>query len=376
MLHPPASIDDFKTDLQKLAWEDWLRWDFSEEIQHLAKETEGEPPQFFDPTDTPAGAITHPITWGGFPQRIAAANPDNARAAWVEAELARLDDEFGVIFRPQDEYLEWFTTKVNGKVVRVDFTCEGPEYWEALAHGYPLRYGGERRLGVTGDKGTLHALYQQYVHPDVQIDELFQGELYDRFNPWNTTKGAMHLSNVFNTLSAEINIAARATVRRRQGSEEITDEDTLIRCSGYGNRKRASDPHIGGEVNALAREGFLVSLADPVGLYLDLTAFEPAGWKKPNGDPIGDYWTVARGTRSQALRAVYEVRNEDFDVGDITVDGDPIEFGGQIAQSLFMKLTGVAHSKGSITNTPRTCPPERARVFAAPDPLDVKTRSV
>jgi hypothetical protein len=375
VLNPPASIDDFKTEEQRLAWDDWLRSRFTEELKGLAVETQGEPPQFFDPTDTPADVATLPITWGGFPQRISNANPDDSRAAWEEAELAVLDPDFEVAFRPQDEYLEWFTTKRDGKVVRIDFTCEGPEYFEALAHGYPLRYRGARRPGVEGDRDAVVALYRKYVSPDVSPSDLFQGDSYDRFNPWNTTQGAMHLCNVFNTLGAEINIAARATVRRQSGGSELTDEDLLIACSGYGDAGRASDPHIGGEVNALARAGYMVSLGDPVGLYLDLTAFEPAGWNKPDGNPVGDYWHVERGTKDQALRAVYEVRDEDFDVGDITIGGDAIEFGGQIAEFLTMKLTGVAHGEGSIRNTPRACPPAREGVLAPPDPLELKSRS-
>lgn len=38
----------------------------------------------------------------------------------------------------QDEYCEWSVTKNDsGKITRVTFTCEGPEYWEYLARTQP-----------------------------------------------------------------------------------------------------------------------------------------------------------------------------------------------------------------------------------------------
>ncbi|MBJ8205792.1 hypothetical protein JDS91_31900 [Bacillus cereus] len=64
-----------------------------------------------------------------------------------------------------------------------------------------------------------------------------------------------------------------------------------------------------------------------------------------------------RGQKGQVLRAVYEVpASANFKVGDMTIDGRPIEFGGQIAESITMKLTGVASKHHSIQNPLLTCP--------------------
>ena len=80
-------------------------------------------------------------------------------------------------FRPQDEYCEWFVTRAAGtnKITRVDFTCEGPEYWVAMAHGYPDRVPTSvKTANAQGDKNKVLALYQQLVSPSVQNERPFQ----------------------------------------------------------------------------------------------------------------------------------------------------------------------------------------------------------
>jgi hypothetical protein len=55
----------------------------------------------------------------------------------------------------------------------------------------------------------------------------------------------MHLAQVNNTLGAEIDIAAQATVLRKNPSGQlITNETTLCNCSKYGNPDRNSDPKV------------------------------------------------------------------------------------------------------------------------------------
>jgi hypothetical protein len=49
----------------------------------------------------------------------------------------------------------------------------------------------------------------------------------------------------------------------------LTDADELIQCAKYGQPGRASDPHVGSDVNELARNGFAITLLNPVGLYID-----------------------------------------------------------------------------------------------------------
>jgi hypothetical protein len=350
---PPANIDDFNAiPKQRDAWSEFLSASFDEEIQGIESELGVGKSQFYNPTNinTTAPQLEPAITWIGFPALIKRKHPGNKRAARQEADKPLPNGE-----RPQDEYLEWFVTKQAGKITKVTFTCEGPEYWEALAHGYPLSYTGSKTAGATGDKQKLLALYQKYVSPQVLMADLFVNGNYNRLNKWNTKNGAMHLNQRNNTLGAEINIAAQATILRQQGGVILTDPDRLIRCGLYGAPGRASDPTIGAAVNALARDGFLVTLQNPVGLYID--SLDTTGWKKPNGSPVDPgYWQIFRGVTGKILRAVYEVpAGEGFAVGDISIGGEKIEFGGQIAEKITMKLTGLAFSKGQFKNPAQAC---------------------
>lgn len=350
---PPANIDDFDSiPKQRDAWSEFLSVTFDREIQAVEADLGVGKSQFYNPTniDTTEPKIEPSITWTGFPALIKRKHPGNEQAAWQEADKPLSNGE-----RVQDEYLEWFVTKQAGKIVRVTFTCEGPEYWEALAHGYPLSYAGSKTAGATGDKNKLLALYQKYVSPSVQMNDLFLSGKYNRLNKWNTKNGAMHLNQRNNTLGAEINIAAQATILRQQGGVVLTDPDRLIRCGLYGAPGRASDPTIGAAVNSLAREGYAITLQNPVGLYID--SLDTSGWKKPNGSPVDPgYWQILRGSTGAILRAVYEVpASEGFAVGDILIGGEKIEFGGQIAENMTMKLTGLAFTKGKFKNSPQAC---------------------
>ncbi len=350
---PPANIDDFDAiPKQRDAWSEFLSASFDEEVKGVESELGVGNSQFYNPIkiDTIAPQSEQDITWTGFPALIKRKHPGNKRAARKEADTPLPNGE-----RPQDEYLEWFVTKQAGKITQVTFTCEGPEYWEALAHGYPLSYTGPKTAGATGDKQKLLALYQKYISPQVLMADLFVNGSYNRLNKWNTKNGAMHLNQRNNTLGAEINIAAQATILRQQGGVILTDPDKLIRCGLYGAPGRASDPTIGAIVNALARDGFFVTLQNPVGLYID--SLDTTGWKKPNGSPVDPgYWRILRGTTGKILRAVYQVpAAEGFTVGDISIGGEKIEFGGQIAEKITMKLTGLAFSKGKFKNPAQAC---------------------
>src|SRR4030095_2649892 len=87
----------------------------------------------------------------------------------------------------------------------------------------------------------------------------------DRYLPRNSLNmtHAIHLIQRNNTLEAEINIAAQATIIRRQGTTDpIVDANDLINCSGFGQAERHSDPHIGDVVNGEARQGKSITLQD------------------------------------------------------------------------------------------------------------------
>jgi hypothetical protein len=373
---PPAGLTDFDgITHQRAAWDEFMALSFQRNIEDVESEVGAGKCQYYNAkaTSTDPPVATDVIRWKGFPLVIAAKHPGNKKAAWTEAD--KLVTSGGSRFRPQDEYLEWFVTRnAQNKITRVVFACEAPEYWEALAEGYPREFamprpqgglGGTKHTQAQGDKNTLLALYRQLVSPSVQLSDLLDGNgRYNRQNKWNTTDGIVHLSHPANTLGAEINIGAQATILRKKNGQVLTGADDLIRCSGYGVAERASDPHIGAEVNALARAGHAITILNPVGLYIDGPP-STAGWVTPDGTPAVQFWTPVRGAVGMTARAVFEVPSaKGYTVGDIKIGGQAIEFGGQIAEHIDVKLTGIACRPGSFQNAALACPGDAPPVAA------------
>jgi hypothetical protein len=82
-----------------------------------------------------------------FPRQVLVAHRDDRRPAFVEADgdVARRD--------PQNEYCEWHVTRnVAGKITKVVFVTESPEYWQHL---------------WAADPSTVVTLYQSLVDPAV-----------------------------------------------------------------------------------------------------------------------------------------------------------------------------------------------------------------
>jgi hypothetical protein len=328
----------FVDDLDPSALAEWSRW-IAEQLD-AARDRDGGGEvnnfgprlQFFNALRTPpaADAVTKDIEWPAFP-RVIQVNSATDRQRWRAADSSRDN---------QDEYCEWSVTRdpQTDRITRVTFTSEGPEYWQFLAAAAPAR---------------VLELYRQHISPNVQRGDLFRNGRYVGRNRWNnsTTNGAMHLVQRSNTLGAEIELAAAATIARQRGGAAITEAQALIACGAYGEPQRHSDPHIGAVVNELARARHDITLANPVGLYI--AGLSVAGWETPDGSDPASFWTVVRGTKEKALRAVYEVpRDRNFVVGDIKISGEKIEFGAQIADFIRIKLTGLATRLGQSTVAP------------------------
>lgn len=284
-------------------------------------------------TDTADDAKFQEVSWIAFP-RVVKVNSVSDRQRWRRADSSR---------DVQDEYCEWSVTRrADGKITRVTFTCEGPEYWELLAQTQP---------------DTVVQLYQEFVNPAVQNNDFFDASgRYIPRNRWNstTTDGAMHLVQSSNTLSAEIELSAAASIVRVKNGRELTAEQELVACAQYGVPQRNSDPHIGGVVNSVARLKADLALSNPVGLYFKDLATD--GWTTPDGSDPKSYWTYLRGDAEHPVRAVYEVPSDKgFTVSDITILGQPINFGAQIADFISIKLTAVACRFGKSTAAPMEC---------------------
>ncbi|KAF2259588.1 hypothetical protein CC78DRAFT_524532 [Lojkania enalia] len=367
-------------------------------------------PQFFDPTKTQyeLDQKPTPITWSGFPLKIRTEQPtDDAR--WAAAENPLTDLSNPAYYLPQqhdrenmDEYLEWSTLKDpdTGDVIIASFTCEGPEYWEKVAEY------------ISVDK--ILDMYKE-MNPDfadqMTLKDITTGTgAYKPRNKWNqmiNTGTIAHLIQDNNTLSAEVDIAAQATVIRKDlAYGEIIRNITQLcgDASRYGNTKRNSDPAIGGEINTLARQGFHLSVADPVALYMhaaDFSSFrlDPTGTRRGNLDemiPVPDgTFQFLRGDISKGwglhlkvkIPASHSVAHNGrtlncSDLFDLNNGGQYVRYGSQFADYVTMSVSGVvgttverAAAQDSLTYTePFVAPPVDLSLPSVVKEVSVKNR--
>jgi hypothetical protein len=346
MFAAPGNLHEL-SDANAKAWNDQLS-DFFDtgrtEAAKAAQDVGADPDRqwFYNPitSPTPPPAATKDITWIAFP-KIVRSEAATDRAAWRKADDDR--DE-------QSEYCEWETLRDpvrNNEVVRVTLTSETPDYYRFLAEH---------------DRDHLLDLYRTHVSPQVQPSDLIVGGQYQTRNRWNLPQTAgdrgriMHMAQGNNELLAAIILAAVASWPRAQGDGDgITNEQPLIACAQFGEAGRHSDPHIGALVNELVRAGNEVSLADPAALYID--AIDTTDWETPDGSRPSDWIRVVRPEIERkagveptdfALRVVVEApAGSDAVLGDVTIGGNKIAFGGQVADKVSVRLRGIARAAPS-----------------------------
>jgi hypothetical protein len=309
---PPARLPE-PSDADRAAWH--------ERIGGVVASQAAEFPQFFDPTATDVGAegMAPAISWIAFPATLLE-GATSQEQRWGAADASRA---------LQDEYCEWAVERDDdGVLTRVTFTTEVPEYFEHLA---------------ARDENRLLGTYHDLVGPHVTLDDLLDGGRYRPDNVHNdSTQGRpAHLMQATNTLGAAVVLAAQATVLRHDAAgEPVTSAMALVRCGRLGEPRRNSDPQIAAAVNDAAATGAEISLQDPLGLYIDRLL--TGGLARPDGGDPAELWTIERGTPQHTVRASFSVPAElGFRVGDVTVDGRPLEFGAQLADRVVVRLTAL-----------------------------------
>lgn len=362
---------------------------------------------YFNPltTDIPPSAKTQAVQWSALPGRIMAYNVADWSSRLSQTQVWQLADfgwqpspgapgaeTFPEITDPcsagpgtpspygpygprgwQDEYCEWSVLRdsATGNIIRIDFTCENPEYWYTLWRVAPDVVLDLYRSTLDNPAIQLSDLWLMDASGHPVIDPTTQSPAYNplnRFNcgPLRTTEsgGAMHLTSTPNTLQTEIGgLAGTATIQRSIGAK---DPAKLICCSQYGQPFRNSDPHIGQIVNLLVGQKLDLTIADPPGLYIQTPNFSQ--YALPSNAPIGagpaDYWTVKRGAMSLndmygvrlpgnfILHATYEVPpGLGFTVSDITIAGTPIRYAAQIAATFLMQINALAIPAGQAVQS-------------------------
>jgi hypothetical protein len=302
---------------------------WSDAVSGLLSQYVARFPQFYDRTeeDTPRKTPAPMVSWAAFPARLR--GPDRFEVADADRN-------------EQDEYCEWSVERKRGKISRITFTTELPEYYEHL---------------LATDEKALLRLYRKLVGPGVELAHLRDSKgRYRRENRWNTSQPGRiaHLMQGNNSLGAAVDLVARATEQRidAQG-KPVRNQQQLVQCAGLGNPFRHSDPQIAGAVNDAARGGAELSFGNPPGLHLGRPI--TAGMVTPDGADPDRFWKIERGDAENTLRARFEVpASKKYTVGDIKIGGKPIRFGGQVAQRVQVWVRVVV-KPGTHKPKPKRC---------------------
>ncbi|HET9767917.1 MAG TPA: hypothetical protein VFS60_13760, partial [Thermoanaerobaculia bacterium] len=252
-------LSDLTRDDDLQAWSDLVDGALNGVIDELVARVGAENAQLVNPLRVPiADAQPRLIPWLTRPQLLYDSNRLRDARATAETVADRAS---------QDEYSEWYThyDRPGGNVLAVDITTELPEYWKFLSETLP--------------RPDFVALYARYVGPAVTEADLFPGGgPYEPFNEFNTRRGAMHMICGINNLGAALGLIWSATIWRLAGSRPSDVQDCGFALSHH------ADPTVIAHFNRLAREGRLITLADPVGVYI--LGVDTTGWRTPDGsDP-------------------------------------------------------------------------------------------
>jgi hypothetical protein len=319
--------------------------------------------RFFNPASmpVPAGAQSANVFWTALPTSY------DARFGGDTQKLHRfLDKPKASRERLQDEYCEWVVQRdALGRIMRIIFTSEPPDYYQFL-------YDGEFGVPPAKTRKLLVELYRRRCGTSkVKLADLVRDGSYDWNNAWNGSH-ALHMNQRNNTLGAQINIVARASILRQRGKKLITDARALIECAQYGDPERQSDPAIGAAVNQAARGNRFITLENPVGLYM--TGLDTSGWTAPDGSDPQSFWNVRAGiasadpSKAMIVRAELAVpADKSYTLSDVEIGGVPIAFGAQVAAHIQVRV-GVIVSPGDALPPPRPigCTGEKPRPLEPP----------
>jgi hypothetical protein len=230
-------------------------------------------------------------------------------------------------FTLQDEYVEWRAETAQGRLTRLTFTTEFPEYFEAFAAVGTAALLQAVQDAIPGANPTVAELLGSLTNPDalppIARVNGFRNRL--RMNPWNNgQKGILCLTQGANTLGALFNLVAACGVRRAQGSPQ----DTCGQVGGACGPGRSSDPNVCAAAQQAARNNLGITLRDPAGVRIVRLEglWELNGQEVDINDPATNQgiWVVSRNGR----RGVLAGQN------GLTLDGSPLVTGAQVSGKL------------------------------------------
>ena len=313
----PASVRDLPVGSPFYdQWHNYLRGE-------IAAETPGENGgAFYNPAITDVNVIADKMmTWMGFPRdEVLPDSRDNKRQAYIAADRLRRNRSHA-----QNEYFEWYVHRSAQKISKVTFVTELHNYYDEL---------------WKFDPDEVVKIYHKYVSASVQRQDLTDSSGgYNILNKWNTTHGILHYTHTINTVYAAVQLAQLLTRNNPHAT------DNYDARPAYAATPTSVDPRVSYDVHMLVRKGLYITLKEPVGIYI--VGWDNSGITQPNGRPApASWWKIRRGQEGMVMRLEYEVPpNKGFLVGDMTIGGRPIEFGGQLAEHITIGLPGAAGHK-------------------------------
>ena len=264
------------------------------------------------------------MVWMGFPRRVLLPNlRDDKEPAYQQTDVMRVNAS-----HPQDEYFEWYVHKQNGKISKITFVTELRSYFEELWKIDPT---------------AVVKIFRKHVNPGVVESDLQKPDgSYNVFNRWNTVDGIMHYTQGINTLDAAIGLA------QDMGDASPPVLDNYDGQPTFAKTTTSVDPRVNYDVHMLVRKGLYVTFREPIGIYI--VDWNNHGITRPDGKPAPpNWWKIRRGQAGMVLRLDYEVpKSAGFLVGDMTIGGQKIEYGGQLAEHISVGLAGVAGIKKEV----------------------------
>ncbi len=192
---------------------------WSESVKGLVAAFDQQFPQFYDQsaTNTPDDIDRSAVVWSAFPASLRGTPAQRLKTA--DGDRNRMD-----------EYCEWAVERNRGgKITRVTFTTEVPEYFGHL---------------FETDRDRLLEIYQKFVSPKAKAADLERNRRYLPSNKWNSapTGRPAHLIQATNTLGAAVRLAAEATILRRDSDGPVTSKQRLVECGGSASRRATATP--------------------------------------------------------------------------------------------------------------------------------------
>ena len=296
---PPGELDELDGP-GRAAWAELVAQEVDSIVSNL-REHGKTPTGLLGDGEEVEGVRT--IEWPGFPVRV-------SDELGLDAALELLDqptESLEVGRMRQEEYLEWWPVRGDGRLRGFEMTTELGDYWKLLAkHGNaraaePLGESGEPRFMVQPNNtlGALLALVLSAARPLTVVDELTGQRRYP------------------------------------SGSEAIE------RLGASAQDGRNSDPLIVERIARFVSEGRRIAFDDPLGVYIGQVQMHEL--EQPDGEDVPVAWLeLSRGAgpdespdrRSRRQRLKLELPTDaDFDLDDLIVrrSGERLRFGGQLA---------------------------------------------